>query len=269
MERPTSRTPELVPCLARLHLLTGFAIFLLAGSLAAWPASDLATITDSQIERLVGSLGTNDTERGTIKRRLTGWKALLASPKNSGLGDLEKLKLVNDFIHETPFYCDPVMWCMEDYWAKPVEFLANDGGDCEDFAIAKYFTLRALGVADDKLRIVYAVYRKGGQGAFTGAHMVLAYYQSPSADPLILDNINQSILPGSSRPDLDPIFSFNSGGLWSAKEQKGRVQPTDHYRSWGDHWRQVQADNPLRSISPEQRKAPECQTLIGRSPWCR
>ena len=251
------------------HLLTGLTILLFAGSITAWPAADLATITDQEIERLVESLGTNATERGTIRKRLTGWKELLASQKNRNLGELEKLKLVNDFMHETPFYCDPMMWCMEDYWARPVEFLVNDGGDCEDFAIAKYFTLRALGVADDKLRIVYAVYRKGGQGAFTGAHMVLAYYQTASADPLILDNINQSVLPGSNRPDLDPIFSFNSGGLWSAKEQKGRVQPTDHYRSWGDHWRQVQANNPLRSISPEQRKATECQTLIGRSPWCR
>jgi predicted transglutaminase-like cysteine proteinase len=168
--RPVDYAPGLLQIPVWRRLLTGLTILLLTGSVTAWPAADLATINDSQIERLVGSLGTNDTDRSTIKKRLTGWKELLASPKNSSLGDLEKLKLVNDFMHETPFYYDPVMWCMEDYWAKPVEFLANDGGDCEDFAIAKYFTLRALGVADDKLRIVYAVYRKGGQGAFTGAH---------------------------------------------------------------------------------------------------
>ena len=139
-------------------------VFLFAASITAWPAADLATITNEQIERMVANLGTNDTERGTIRKRLTGWKELLASPKNSGLGDPEKLKVVNDFMHETPFYCDPVMWCMEDYWAKPVEFLANDGGDCEDFAIAKYFTLRGLGVPDAKLRIVYAVYQRSEIG---------------------------------------------------------------------------------------------------------
>jgi predicted transglutaminase-like cysteine proteinase len=247
-------------CLALLLLL-------IAGT--GRTAADLADITEEKIGQLVESLATNDTERGTIKSRLTRWKQLLALPENRNANDLAKLKLVNDFMHQTPFYCDPVMWCMEDYWAKPAEFLANDGGDCEDFSIAKYFTLKALGVADAKLRIVYAVYRRGGQGAFTGAHMVLAYYERPDAEPLILDNINHAILPASSRPDLDPVFSFNSGGLWSAKEQKGRGQPSTPYRAWGDHWRRVQTDDAVRSITPEKRKSAECQALLAQSPWCR
>lgn len=242
------------------------AAFLLLTAVAGGTAADLADITEERIGQLVESLATNDTERGTIKARLTGWKELLVSPQNRSADDLAKLKLVNDFMHRTPFYCDPVMWCAEDYWAKPVEFLANDGGDCEDFSIAKYFTLRALGVADAKLRIVYAVYRRGG---FTGAHMVLAYYERPDAEPLILDNINHSILPASGRPDLDPIFSFNSGGLWSAKEQKGRGQPSTPYRSWGDHWRRVQTDDAIRSVTPEKRKSAECQAIMAQSPWCR
>jgi predicted transglutaminase-like cysteine proteinase len=245
------------------------AICLFAAPAAALPSVDLATITHEEIERLVTTVGNNDTERDTIRKRLTSWKDLLTSPKNRDLAETEKLRLVNDFMHQTPFYCDPAMWCMEDFWAKPVEFLANDGGDCEDFAIAKYFTLKALGVADERLRIVYAVYQRGGPGGFTGAHMVLAYYSSSDADPLILDNINQDILPASNRPDLIPIFSFNSGGLWSAREQKGRGNAPDHYRAWGDHWRRVQKDDVVRSISPDQRRSPECQTLMGRTPWCR
>ena len=249
--------------------VVGLAFLLLVATEAGRGAADLADITEEKIGQLVESLATNDTERGTIKTRLTAWKDLLASSQNRAEGDLAKLKLVNDFMHRTPFYCDPVMWCMEDYWAKPAEFLANDGGDCEDFSIAKYFTLKALGVADAKLRIVYAVYRRGGQGAFTGAHMVLAYYERPEAEPLILDNLNHSILPASSRPDLDPIFSFNSGGLWSAKEQKGRGQPSTPYRAWSDQWRRVQSDDAIRSITPEKRKSAECQALLAQSPWCR
>lgn len=247
-------------CLAGALLLT---------AMAGRTAADLADITEEKIAQLVESLATNDTERATIKKRLTTWKDLLTSPGNKSLAEAEKLKLVNEFMHATPFYCDPVLWCLEDFWAKPVEFLANDGGDCEDFAIAKYFTLRALGVAGEKLRIVYAVYQRGGAGGFTGAHMVLAYYPKADAEPLILDNLNHDILPASNRPDLIPVFSFNSGGLWSAREKKGRGNATDSYRAWGDHWRRVQKDDAVRSISPEQRRSPECQALMGRTPWCR
>lgn len=245
----------------------GLTVALVAASLTVLPASDLSTITDGQIDQIVENIGTSDSERRNIRRRLGGWKELLGSPKNRGLDDPEKLRVVNDFMHETPFYCDPVLWCAEDFWAKPVEFLANDGGDCEDFSIAKYFTLKGLGVAEDKLRIVYAVYRRG---AFTGAHMVLAYYPTPDGEPLILDNINQTVQPASSRTDLTPIFSFTTQGLWGAKEQKGRVNTGDQqYRAWKDHWRRVQTEDAIRSVSPDQRKAAECQALIQRSPWCR
>lgn len=244
------------------------ALGLVLMAAVSWSAGDLTDITDERIANLVETLATGDAERATMRARLSGWKDLLGSSANRGAADSAKLKVVNDFMHRTPFYCDPVMWCAEDYWAKPAEFLANDGGDCEDFSIAKYFSLKALGVDDAKLRIVYAVYRRGGQGAFTGAHMVLAYYERPDAEPLILDNINHAILPASSRPDLDPIFGFNSGGLWSAKEQKGRGQPATPYRAWSDHWRRVQSDDAIRSITPERRKSAECQALMQRSPWC-
>lgn len=239
---------------------------MLLAAAAAALAADPATVSDAEIEKVIAAVATSDTERNVIRRRLGGWRELQASPKNKALGELEKLRLVNDFIHETPFFCDPVLWCAEDFWAKPVEFLANDGGDCEDFSIAKFFTLRSLGVAEDKLRIVYAVYQRG---SFTGAHMVLAYYPTPDAEPLILDNINQSVQPASNRPDLIPVFSFNSQGLWGAKEQKGRGQPGAEYRAWSDHWRRVQSEQAVRSVSPEQRKSGDCQALIRRSAWCR
>jgi predicted transglutaminase-like cysteine proteinase len=240
---------------------------LCALALAVSYAADLGTVGDGEIDKAVETIGSSDTEKRVIRRRLGGWKELATAPKNKGLGDPEKLKLVNDFMSETPFYCDPVLWCKEDYWAKPIEFLSNDGGDCEDFSIAKYFTLRSLGVAEDRLRIVYAVYQKPG---FTGAHMVLAYYPAPDAEPMILDNINSALLPASSRPDLIPVFSFNTQGMWGAKEAKGRGQPADApYRAWSDHWKQVQTEGALRTVSPEQRKGAECQALIQRSVWCR
>lgn len=233
--------------------------------ITALPAADLARVDEAEIQRLMDTVGQNDTEKRVIQRRLNSWKSMIESPKNKESDDNAKLRLVNDFVTETPFYCDPVQWCLEDYWAKPLEFLANDGGDCEDFAIAKYYALRALGVPDEKLRIVYAGYRQGG---FSGAHMVLAYYPTPDGDPLILDNINPDVLPGSRRADLTPVFSFNTQGLWSAKEMKGRDTSNPH-KSWGDTWRKVQSDTTIRFLTPEQRKSPECQSLRGRVSWCR
>lgn len=239
---------------------------LLLGAACAAFAADLSSVSEAEIEKIVAAVASTDTERNVVRRRLNGWRELQASAKNRALGDPEKLRLVNDFVHETPFFCDPVMWCAEDFWAKPVEFLANDGGDCEDFSIAKFYTLRSLGIAEDKLRVVYAVYQRG---SFTGAHMVLAYYPTPDAEPFILDNINQTVQPASNRPDLIPVFSFNTSGLWGAKESKGRGQPGEQYRAWSDQWRRVQTDQVVRSVSPEQRKSGECQALIQRSAWCR
>lgn len=248
----------------RLRVRTLCALLLGAAPLAL--ASDPAVIDAEAIEKVVASVGANDTERRAIRARLTAWRELQTSARSRALPEADKLRVVNDFVQETPFFCDPVMWCAEDFWAKPAELFANDGGDCEDFSIAKFFTLKALGIDEAKLRIVYAVYQRPG---FTGAHMVLAYYPTPDAEPLILDNLNQTVLPASRRADLIPVFSFNSQGLWGAKEAKGRGQPGQEYRAWSDHWKRVQSDQAVRSVSPEQRKSAECQVVIQRSPWCR
>ena len=65
-----------------------------------------------------------------------------------------------------------------------------------------------------KLRMVYV--RASIAGAPNGyvAHMVLAYYPTPEAEPLVLDNLQPGIHLASERPDLLPVFSFNAEGLW-------------------------------------------------------
>ena len=90
-------------------------------------------------------------------------------------------------------------------------------GDCEDYAIAKYFSLKFSGVPVAKLRITYVKARIGGMDSnVIQAHMVLTYYSTPDAEPLVLDNLVSEIRPASRRTDLTPIFSFNSEGLWAA-----------------------------------------------------
>ena len=119
----------IIPPRARAHAIhgPGLSVALLGAALAAF-AADPGSVSEAEIEKIVAAIATSDSERNVIRRRLTGWRELQVSPQNKALGEADKLRLVNDFVHETPFFCDPVMWCAEDFWSRPVEFLANDGG---------------------------------------------------------------------------------------------------------------------------------------------
>jgi len=132
------------------------------------------------------------------------------------LSETERLKRINDFFNRRiAFDDDSAIWGQSDFWATPLDTVGKGRGDCEDFSIAKYYSLKALGIPVAKLRLVYVKARQSGpNGPVVQAHMVLAYYSSPNADPLVLDNLKPEIRPASSRSDLTPIFSFNSEGLW-------------------------------------------------------
>jgi predicted transglutaminase-like cysteine proteinase len=160
--------------------------------------------------------------------RLIAWEDLVR--QEQGKPELEKLNKVNLFFNRLPYAEDIDIWGVQDYWATPVEFLCKGTGDCEEYAIAKYFTLKALGVSEEKLKITYV---KAIQ--LNRSHMVLAYYGKPGDEPLILDNLISSIKSSSQRNDLLPIFSFNGSGLWMA-QQRGRERKTTDTRlkKWDD-----------------------------------
>ncbi len=163
------------------------------------------------------------------RQRLTDWQDLIRD--DASTTDLEKMEKVNAFFNRVDFISDTLLWKQEDYWATPIEFLMLNGGDCEDFSIAKYFTLKKLGVDEDKLNLTYVKALKLNQ-----SHMVVTYFATPEAEPLILDNLVDDIRPASARSDLLPVFSFNGSGLWLAKERgRGRmVGSSDRYRRWQD-----------------------------------
>ena len=145
---------------------------------------------------------------------LLDWQRMLGEGRKAQ--EMDKLGRVNNFINQRIAFDDDMsVWGQNDYWATPLETFGKGRGDCEDFAIAKYYSLIDLGIPINKLRLVYVkATQTGPAGSFLQAHMVLAYYATPSADPLVLDNLNPLILPASRRSDLSPIFSFNSAGLW-------------------------------------------------------
>jgi predicted transglutaminase-like cysteine proteinase len=130
----------------------------------------------------------------------------------AGRDDAARLKAVNDFYNQRLAYMEDIdNWGVQDYWASPLESLGKGAGDCEDYAIGKYFTLTSLGVPHARLRMVYV---RASLPSGVVAHMVLAYYPTPDAEPLVLDNLQPVIRPAAERTDLQPVFSFNAEGLW-------------------------------------------------------
>ncbi|NVK41326.1 MAG: transglutaminase-like cysteine peptidase [Oceanospirillaceae bacterium] len=161
------------------------------------------------------------------RRRLTKWQRLMDDLATAD--EMTKLREVNRFFNQVRFVNDSQHWNKEDYWATPVEFLVSNGGDCEDFSIAKYYTLRELGVPIEKMSIAYVKAVELNQ-----AHMVLTYYETPDKIPLVLDNLTPAIKTADKRPDLQHVYSFNGDNLWLSK--KGRradlVGTSDRLKPW-------------------------------------
>ena len=163
----------------------------------------------------------------SARQRLNLWEELIRNDVSTS--DMEKLEKVNSFFNKFDFVDDQLHWRKQDYWATPVEFLASDGGDCEDFSLAKYFTLKAMGVSEKRLNLTYVKALNLNQ-----SHMVLTYFEVPGDEPLVLDNLINDIKPASQRTDLLPVYSFNGTGLWIAK-MRGRgklVGKSDRLGRW-------------------------------------
>src|SRR5690606_6378361 len=122
------------------------------------------------------------------------------------------------------------VWQRKDYWATPLESLGRGLGDCEDFAIGKYFSLVHLGIDPDKLRFIY-VRAKVGPENKSIPHMVLGYYSRPDVAPLVLDNLKGGILPANQRKDLSPVFSFNTAGIYAPGAAPASVDRIGLWRS--------------------------------------
>jgi predicted transglutaminase-like cysteine proteinase len=150
-----------------------------------------------------------------------------------GLDEPGQLKSVNEFFNRRVLFRDDTeVWGQVDYWASPLETLHKGQGDCEDYAVAKYFSLLALGMPSSKLRMVYVRAQIGGPQGIVQAHMVLAYYAVPGAEPMILDNLITELRPASRRPDLVPVFSFNSEGLWQGVGTQSAGDPAARLSRW-------------------------------------
>ena len=159
------------------------------------------------------------------RQHIEGWRAYAAKRRGGAAAEMDLLAEVNRTLNRVRFVDDSKHWGEADYWATPSEAIASNGADCEDFTIAKYFLLKELGVPIARLRMTYVKSLKLNQ-----AHMVLAYYPRPEAEPLVLDNLEDTVRPASQRADLVPVYSFNDEEVWV--EMRGRVGSPQQLRNW-------------------------------------
>lgn len=168
--------------------------------------------------------------------RIASWQTLLDNSAHDD--ERAQLERVNHFINRSVrFVSDQQAWGADDYWATPAQTLSLGKGDCEDFAIAKYFSLVRMGIPSEKLRLTFVKALKQNQ-----AHMVLAYYPSASEQPLILDNLDPRIRPASERNDLLPVYSFNNHGVFLAKSPQRVSQPPEFLARWNELSERALAD---------------------------
>jgi predicted transglutaminase-like cysteine proteinase len=192
------------------------------GSLEAQQAAQLG-FTTAVSDRLIDAYGRRFGPQAA--ERLQAWKRYARTRGAAPASERELLEEVNRVLNRIAFVDDDRHWGMEDYWATPAESVASNGADCEDYTIAKYFMLKELGVPVARLRLTYVKSVKLNQ-----AHMVLAYYARPDAEPLVLDNLEDRVRPASQRTDLIPVYSFNDDEVWV--ELRGRSGSPKQIRNW-------------------------------------
>lgn len=136
--------------------------------------------------------------------RVMMWRAEIQRLKSAP--DREKIEGINAFLNQVPYIEDVDNYNKTDYWATPIEFLSR-GGDCEDFAIAKYASLRALGFSTDQLRIAIVTDKIKNV-----PHAVLVVYSDDGN--FVLDNQDKQVEPITAVNRYEPIFSINSNSWW-------------------------------------------------------
>lgn len=136
--------------------------------------------------------------------RLERWESFL--DKIGGDSRMDQLKAVNRFVNKVRYRDDRANWKKKDYWAAPGEFFAT-GGDCEDYAVAKYYSLKRLGFPEERMKIVVLKDRSRGIH-----HAVLVVDWEGEA--LMLDSIDNRIAPYNKAKHYQALYSINESAYW-------------------------------------------------------
>lgn len=155
----------------------------------------------------------NSRQKTTILKRLEKYSEFKKETKNLNID--KKLGKVNFFINKTLPEFDSQSVGIDDYWMTPKEFFIKGFGDCEDYAIAKYFTLLELNIPKEKL--YFGVVDIKGE---RNSHMVLLYLDNKNSTPLVLDNLSFKVIPLTKRKKLIPKFAFNENDSYKFTQNR-------------------------------------------------
>jgi predicted transglutaminase-like cysteine proteinase len=144
------------------------------------------------------------TARRLNRCHLQEWHTLLANL--AGKDKLAQIEAVNAFMNRAAYVVDPVNYGVPDYWATPLQFFAKDG-DCEDYAIAKFVSLKRLGFTNEQMRLVVL-----DDLNLQIAHAILVVYIGSRA--FVLDNQIPKVVPAEVIHHYRPIYSINEDGWW-------------------------------------------------------
>lgn len=132
------------------------------------------------------------------------WMAFLDGLKGKDL--VSQIREINDYMNRAPYITDPVNWGIKDFWATPGEFMAKFG-DCEDYAISKYMSLRYLGYKEQDLRVVAVK----DLNLKIGHAVLVVFYKGK---PYVLDNQIKQVIPAGKVKHYLPVFSINAKAWW-------------------------------------------------------
>ncbi len=195
-----------VGCLSFVLFLTAFVFQSYAAAASFFGTVELKMTLEKQ-ENWPATMqrhAKNTIFKAQVKLSGTDWQSL--KMKWSGLDEYKKLEAVNRFWNQWPYKTDLSAYGKKDYWAAPYEFVRHSG-DCEDYSISKYYTLRELGFPQDRLRIL--VVRETVRNI---GHAILGVIMGD--DIFILDNLANTVVPMRFIRNYEPQFSLNESYRW-------------------------------------------------------
>lgn len=189
------------------------------GSVVATPAAAQAPALFNTVEYRTNDLNALPQWKATLNKiakeqttyaassskAVKAWQAMIR--ENAGGSQIDQLHAVNGFVNKWRYRTDDNNYGKSDYWASPAEFFSRSG-DCEDYAITKYVTLRQMGFSADQLRLV--VVKDLNRNL---AHAVLAAYVD--GDVYILDNVNGQVRLQAEVTEYAPYYSVNEQARWA------------------------------------------------------
>ena len=139
----------------------------------------------------------------------------------------QQLIRLNFYLNQLRSEYDSVTQHTQDKWATPKEFLKLGYGDCEDYALIKYYSLIKLGF--NKKDLFLTLVKEHYYGRY---HMVLSYFNEKSLPPLVLDNLSYKILHLNRRNDLTPLLFINTTGVYKADKNYKLKKVADKYKEF-------------------------------------